>query len=116
MDSSHFRPLHEPSAYLKETELIDKGENNDLKKSRTTTNLRSDEKCAKQFRFQLFRRKEYLLFKLYFLLIIIILIFALFIIINNIEFLNLLKPEYLIYLQYLIFILIVCQTLLLKQL
>jgi hypothetical protein len=58
MDSSHFRPLHEPSAYLKETELIDKGENNDLKKSRTTTNLRSDEKCAKQFRFQLFRRKD----------------------------------------------------------
>ena len=30
MDSSHFRPLHEPSAYKKETELIDKGEKNKI--------------------------------------------------------------------------------------
>jgi hypothetical protein len=37
MDSSHFRPLHEPSAYKKETELIDKGEKNQILRNKNNT-------------------------------------------------------------------------------
>jgi hypothetical protein len=37
MDSSHFRPPHEPSTYKKETELIDKGEKNKFKEIKNNT-------------------------------------------------------------------------------